>query len=639
MNYYKILGVPENATQVEIKKAYRREAMKCHPDRNSNSPGSKLRFQEIAQAYKTLSDVNLRNEYDAWLHPEPNESYDSSERYHEESEYQREDPNPHEEPASDSSSDDYADTIFWEEMLDFAIELAAAGMQEEEIYLNLSRKGCPNGIAKAIAKKSFQIHQKYSGTSTNSKQKEKTHKRPTKKIPIKLYEAFIGEKSLFLSRNSKGLYLDKFQKFDTRENLNFITSISFSFPLLIATILLSPIPTLMWIPGRRIRSLPLPFNILMLGILSISFLVAVFGVYLPPNSLANFLLSFTATLYVLLYIPALMLCFYGRFIYYRYALLQIECAEELTDSEDEKIAWLKSRGGRSLPVKIITIAGIILVTGGGILNQMLDQPTTKLEPSTTKQNRAINQTSSESKILNQADVHFNSEPPDFKKALELYTRAADKGSIYGAYATGYMHYFGEGVVENGNIALKYFDLVTKSSPASQGQYSNIEKEYVANSFNYLGLIYQYGYGTNTDIVKSVSMYNKAIEYGSYWAKYNLGKMSGYGTTRQRDYDKAILLFSDAAIHEIYPAFVELALIYGDPENYESYDYKISFNYLMEAVGKSDGEAEYYLGFIFESDDLGQKKDIRSSISWYEKSISQGSSEVSRDYINNLKKQL
>ena len=60
---------------------------------------------------------------------------------------------------------------------------------------------------------------------------------------------------------------------------------------------------------------------------------------------------------------------------------------------------------------------------------------------------------------------------------------------------------------------------------------------------------------------------------------------------------------------------------------------------MEAAGKTNGEAEYYLGQFYEDDGLGKKKDIRSSIEWYEKSISQGSNLVSREYINDLKKQL
>lgn len=61
MDYYKILGVNENASQDDIKKAYKKLAMKNHPDRG----GDTKKFQEISQAYDTLSDNQKRAQYDA----------------------------------------------------------------------------------------------------------------------------------------------------------------------------------------------------------------------------------------------------------------------------------------------------------------------------------------------------------------------------------------------------------------------------------------------------------------------------------------------------------------------------------------------------------------------------------------------
>ena len=60
MDYYKVLGVPASATQDDIKSAYRKLAMKHHPDRG----GDPKKFQEIQEAYATLSDEQKRSEYD-----------------------------------------------------------------------------------------------------------------------------------------------------------------------------------------------------------------------------------------------------------------------------------------------------------------------------------------------------------------------------------------------------------------------------------------------------------------------------------------------------------------------------------------------------------------------------------------------
>jgi len=67
MNYYQILGVAENASQDDIKKAYKKLAMKNHPDRG----GDTQLFQSISQAYDTLSDPNKRSQYDAQKNGNP----------------------------------------------------------------------------------------------------------------------------------------------------------------------------------------------------------------------------------------------------------------------------------------------------------------------------------------------------------------------------------------------------------------------------------------------------------------------------------------------------------------------------------------------------------------------------------------
>ncbi|HPD28464.1 MAG TPA: DnaJ domain-containing protein, partial [Phycisphaerae bacterium] len=67
-DYYEILGVSRDAGPDEIKKAYRRAALKYHPDRNKNDPDAEAKFKEAAQAYEVLSDPQKRQRYDRYGH-------------------------------------------------------------------------------------------------------------------------------------------------------------------------------------------------------------------------------------------------------------------------------------------------------------------------------------------------------------------------------------------------------------------------------------------------------------------------------------------------------------------------------------------------------------------------------------------
>src|SRR5512138_572349 len=63
-DYYQVLGVPENASADDIKKAYRRLAKQNHPDANPNDPQAADRFKEVGEAYAVLSDETKRKQYD-----------------------------------------------------------------------------------------------------------------------------------------------------------------------------------------------------------------------------------------------------------------------------------------------------------------------------------------------------------------------------------------------------------------------------------------------------------------------------------------------------------------------------------------------------------------------------------------------
>ena len=63
-DFYDLLGVSKQATDSEIKRAYRKMANKYHPDKNQGDSGAEAKFKEVSKAYETLSDPQKRRMYD-----------------------------------------------------------------------------------------------------------------------------------------------------------------------------------------------------------------------------------------------------------------------------------------------------------------------------------------------------------------------------------------------------------------------------------------------------------------------------------------------------------------------------------------------------------------------------------------------
>ncbi len=157
MNYYEILGLDPKASDHEIKDAYRREAMKWHPDRHNGAAAkgeADRRFKDLAVAYRTLRDSSARADYDLQLEKQLSKEFEARQQEQQRSKHKRAgsdfaDTMPPFENNTASSAD--ANQMFYEQMLDLAFELAGRGFPEFNILKALIALGCPEALAKRVA--------------------------------------------------------------------------------------------------------------------------------------------------------------------------------------------------------------------------------------------------------------------------------------------------------------------------------------------------------------------------------------------------------------------------------------------------------------------------------------------------------
>jgi DnaJ-class molecular chaperone len=144
---YETLGVDEHATDDEIKRAYRKAAMRCHPDRNAgNEETARARFLEIKEAYAILSDAAQRTVYDR-IFAEEMERWNAQRQQQEA-----------ERDAREAREREAVEALY-RERIALAMQFASRGHNRDVVFGVLLGRECDEASARQIADSAIALHE------------------------------------------------------------------------------------------------------------------------------------------------------------------------------------------------------------------------------------------------------------------------------------------------------------------------------------------------------------------------------------------------------------------------------------------------------------------------------------------------
>ncbi|MEM7562149.1 MAG: DnaJ domain-containing protein [Pseudomonadota bacterium] len=555
MNPYQILGISENASREEIKKAYRREAMKWHPDRCENSAEARDRFHKAAEAYRMLTE-----------RPD-NRSQRSDGQYSEQQDSSRQSQS-NENHSGEKTEDPFADSVFWDVMLDYAIKLAQNGLEENTIVVSLTQKGCPQKLARMIAEKAFNIHAHY---EVNNRGRQKSNPDAfsfkQERLENELIGAYIGQRSFFWSpKGTLEYYRVLFSELGQKSKMNPFNWISinrrlarlFSFALLMYAVIALAIDIY---PGPSeykllpdIAMLQIPFLILGLMLLWLLYRkMWLFFIILTAASLtclSIFNRFMPTVLYqdrfemllisAICFTPFAVTAMFANTIYFYKATRMIRAADHLFDQQIDKLVWIKNRAGTTVTAPLLAlvaaaICSTYLLPQNSELSRLfaLGRPIIQTDINQEAEQKIKVQLDEAEQFFLLGEKNFNRKPPDYMRAEMAYSNAADNGSILAAYKLGYMYYTGTGVDQNDILAIENFERATRAPLAFQPHSLQQTTQFLAESYNSLGIMYQAGLGTRKDLSKARQMFKKGEKFGSKRATENLAAFNKNSNTRQR----------------------------------------------------------------------------------------------------------
>ncbi|MFC0397021.1 J domain-containing protein [Paraburkholderia rhizosphaerae] len=185
---YMKLGVAEDASAAEIKRAYRKAAMKWHPDRNAgNEEAARATFLDIKDAYEILSDPEKRKVYDS-VYASEMHRWQTQQKHHQERHHQQQHPQQqyeqqrqrdHErsERARRQRAEDAAADAKYQERVTFAMRYVEQGYNRDVIFGVLLGRDCPPNLAARIADSVWALHQSRAGAAHANGARRKTAPR------------------------------------------------------------------------------------------------------------------------------------------------------------------------------------------------------------------------------------------------------------------------------------------------------------------------------------------------------------------------------------------------------------------------------------------------------------------------------
>ncbi len=522
MDSYEILGVSKNATQDEIKKAYRREAMKYHPDRAGQASESIDKFHRVTQAYKRLAKKRK--------HQTRSDQFRSN----------------HDTAQSGKAG---SEEVFLDIMIEYAVGLAHSGLSRKEVESKITQNGLNKRMAASIASRAFHFRDDFA--STVDVVRKKGHKGVNGKednLDNALMQTFLGDKPLnYKGRYRFNHYQAVFHKFLNKESpaAGFSVSKNDYLSRLVKLSILALILTLIvidFLPGL-VRFLSLgAIDLLQMPNILLS-LVLVWTVYrklwlLALIGLSLFILTqvyfylgmpaalgqdFTSIIIVALICiaPFIVLTLFADYFYYLKARRVIESVSQLYPNREERLVLVKNSGGTSSMAAFVASVLIslyflqVMPENGSLyakVNWLFSDRNALVETKDMKQAKI--RISESERLFLIAETHFNHQPPEYQRAETAYIGSAMNGSLLSAYKLGYIYITGQGVTPDDRKAFHYFTKAVEAPLASQPHDLALTTRWLAESYNNLGIMYLAGYGVSMDRGKASDMFKQASKYGS-----------------------------------------------------------------------------------------------------------------------------